>query len=96
MKKFVTIIALISVAAPALAAGSHYTRGYTRRDGTYVTPHYSTNPDSTKLNNWSTKGNYNPYTGKPGTIDPYQSSQSNPSGSPLNSSGDYGADDGNE
>ena len=96
MKKFVIIIALISVAGPVLAAGSHYTHGYTRKDGTYVTPHYSTNPDSTKLNNWSTKGNYNPYTGKAGTIDPYQPSQSNPYGSPFNSKRNYGSDNGDD
>src|SRR4030095_5529277 len=41
--------------------------GYTRKDGTYVAPHQRTTPDGTKGNNWSTKGNVNPYTGKPGT-----------------------------
>lgn len=42
-------------------------RGYTKKDGTYVAPHYRSNPNSTKLDNWSTKGNINPYTGKAGT-----------------------------
>jgi hypothetical protein len=42
-------------------------RGYTRRDGTYVAPHYRSNPDGNFWNNWSTKGNVNPYTGAPGT-----------------------------
>jgi hypothetical protein len=46
-------------------------RGYTRKDGTYVPPHNRTAPNSTKLDNWSTKGNVNPYTGEPGTVDPY-------------------------
>ena len=45
-------------------------RGYTRKDGTYVAPHQRTTPDSNKGNNWSTKGNVNPYTGKPGTKEP--------------------------
>lgn len=49
-------------------------RGYTKRNGTYVAPHHRTNPDTTKLNNWSTKGNMNPYTGKEGTIDPLKAS----------------------
>jgi hypothetical protein len=31
-----------------------------------VQPHRATNPDSTKTNNWSHKGNVNPYTGKAG------------------------------
>lgn len=60
-----------AVAAPALSQSSHYVRGYTRKDGTYVAPHYQTNPDSSRLNNWSTRGNVNPYTGKAGTVDPY-------------------------
>jgi hypothetical protein len=49
------------------SGGSHSVRGYTRRDGTYVAPHQQTNPNSTKRDNWSTKGNVNPYTGKEGT-----------------------------
>lgn len=46
-------------------------RGYIKRDGTYVTPHYQTAPNATRLDNWSSKPNVNPYTGKPGTKDPY-------------------------
>jgi len=45
---------------------SHNVRGYTRKDGTYVEPHRSSNPDKNFRNNWSTKGNQNPYTGKEG------------------------------
>lgn len=44
-----------------------YVRGYFRKDGTYVRPHYRSNPDGNFYNNWSTKGNVNPYTGEPGT-----------------------------
>ncbi|PVZ52204.1 hypothetical protein C9422_31525 [Pseudomonas sp. B1(2018)] len=45
----------------------HTISGYTRSNGTYVRPSHATNPDSTKNNNYSTKGNLNPYTGKYGT-----------------------------
>src|SRR5262249_21738463 len=45
-------------------------RPYTKRDGPYVGPHHRTPPDSSKQNNWSTKGNVNPYTGKPGMKNP--------------------------
>lgn len=38
-------------------------RGYVRKDGTYVQPHYRTAPDSTVLNNYSYPGNFNPNTG---------------------------------
>ena len=58
------------VVTPALAQSSHSVRGYTRKDGTYVAPHRATNPNSTRADNWSTKGNVNPYTGKEGTVDP--------------------------
>lgn len=51
-------------------SGSHSVSGYTRNDGTYVAPSHATNPNQTKLDNWSTKGNVNPYTGKEGTRKP--------------------------
>jgi len=42
-------------------------RGYYRRTtGHYVMPHYRTSPNKTKWDNWSTKGNINPFTGKKG------------------------------
>jgi len=56
--------------APRSSYSSHSTEhvsGYVRKNGTYVAPYYRTAPNSTKLDNWSTKGNVNPYTGKPGT-----------------------------
>lgn len=45
-------------------------RGHVRRDGTYVEPHYRTTPDRSRLNNWGSRGNINPFTGKRGTEDP--------------------------
>lgn len=44
--------------------------GYTRKDGTYVQPYFRTAPNSTNRDNFSTKGNINPYTGKAGWIEP--------------------------
>src|SRR6185437_4599174 len=52
---------------PALAQSDHYVQGYTKKDGTYVAPHYQTNPNNTRADNYSTVGNVNPYTGQPGT-----------------------------
>ncbi|MFP5111590.1 hypothetical protein ACSU64_04300 [Bacillaceae bacterium C204] len=46
---------------------SVHVNGYFRKDGTYVQPHYRSNPDGNFNNNWSTKGNINPYTGQEGT-----------------------------
>ncbi len=50
------------------ARGSVSVKGYTRKDGTYVAPHYRSAPDGNFNNNWSTAGNINPYTGKEGTL----------------------------
>lgn len=50
--------------------GSHSVRGYVKKNGTYVAPSRATNPNRSKYDNWSTKGNSNPYTGKGGTKDP--------------------------
>ena len=49
---------------------SHYVSPYTRSDGTYVGGHYQTNPNNTQFDNYSTRGNYNPYTGAFGTRAP--------------------------
>lgn len=51
----------------AQSAGSHSVKGYIKKDGTYVAPHRQTNSNSTQKDNWSSKPNVNPYTGKQGT-----------------------------
>jgi hypothetical protein len=63
------IIAIISVVSSAHAQTAVH--GYVRKDGTYVQPHYKTAPDNSRFNNYSTQGNYNPYTGQNGTVNPY-------------------------
>ena len=81
MKRPLIIIAMLATAActPAFArggshsyssyssSGSHHVSGYTNSHGHYVQSYRATNPNHTKSDNWSTKGNYNPYTGKAGT-----------------------------
>ncbi|MGV7034840.1 hypothetical protein [Methylobacterium symbioticum] len=51
-------------------SSSHYNSGYTNSHGTYVQPHYSTNPNNTQYDNYGTRGNYNPYSGQTGTRNP--------------------------
>jgi hypothetical protein len=75
MRILLSALALLAASVGAFAAD--YVRGYTRNDGTYVQPHYRTSPDGNAFNNYSTQGNYNPYTGKSGTVDPYAPSNSN-------------------
>lgn len=57
---------LVALALAASAVGQVRVRGYVRKDGTYVAPHYRSSPNDTKADNYSALGNYNPYTRKPG------------------------------
>ena len=75
MKKAILFIVFLFAAANSFAQSTVYVQGYTRSNGTYVQGHYRTAPDATIINNWSTVGNVNPYTGKPGTVS-YSSSTS--------------------
>jgi hypothetical protein len=74
MLRFVIALLLTAVTSWPLVgtavAGDTYVHGYTRRDGTYVQPHYRSAPDGDRSNNWSTRGNVNPYTGQMGTRSP--------------------------
>jgi hypothetical protein len=45
-------------------------KGYTKKDGTYVEPYHRTAPNDKKDDNYSSKGNVNPYTGEKGYVDP--------------------------
>ncbi|NGP90056.1 hypothetical protein [Fodinibius halophilus] len=57
-----------------------YVNGYFRSDGTYVQGHYRTSRNSYNLDNFSAKGNFNPYTGEFGDIEyssPYNSLKEN-------------------
>jgi hypothetical protein len=66
------VFGLASLPAAAKGGGhvngsSHSVSGHTTKNGTYVKPHRQTNPNGTQKDNYSTKGNVNPYTGKKGT-----------------------------
>jgi hypothetical protein len=63
----IALVLAILIPGIAMAGGSVHVKGYTRKDGTYVQPHYRSAPDGNFQNNWSTKGNFNPYNGKEGT-----------------------------
>lgn len=70
MKKLV-VIAMTLLMASSAAFADVYVQGYYRKDGTYVAPHHRSSPNSTTYDNWSTKGNVNPYTGERGTKEPH-------------------------
>ncbi len=65
----VLVTALIFSAFGATTAfAATRVRGYTSpKTHKYVAPYYRSGADSTRVNNYSTKGNVNPYTGKKGT-----------------------------
>ena len=65
MKRLFASLALLVMASTVL--GDVYVRGGYREDGTYVRPHYRSDPDGDFSNNWSTYPNVNPYNGKIGT-----------------------------
>jgi len=63
----VAAFAAMTVAVSTAQLGDYvYVRGYYRWDGTYVRPHYRTQPDGIFWNNWSSWGNINPFTGERG------------------------------
>lgn len=68
MKKFILcILAAAAFTFPSGIVSAGHVNGYYRSDGTYVQPHYRSDPDGDPNNNYSHKGNVNPYTGKRGT-----------------------------
>lgn len=81
-KSLILLVAIIATLLPANAqynygssSGSSYgintnstcVKGYTKSNGTYVQGHYRSSRNSTNHDNYSTSGNYNPYTGTTGS-----------------------------
>lgn len=66
MKKVILVIAIIGSCFTTFAQGHKKIRGYSKSNGTYVQSHHRTNQNSTISDNWSTKPNVNPFTGKVG------------------------------
>ena len=61
------IIAAVLACMAQTAIADQYVKGYVKRDGTYVAPHVRSSPNGQQWDNYSTKGNTNPYTGERGT-----------------------------
>ncbi|WP_290993258.1 hypothetical protein [Hyphomicrobium sp.] len=71
------MLAVLAIVVPLCAAyADEYVHGYTRSNGTYVEPYYKSSPNNSTFDNFSTKGNVNPYTGQEGTKNPYGSTNS--------------------
>jgi hypothetical protein len=67
MKRFsVIFLAIFVVILNISAFADQYVHGYTRSNGTYVRPYYRSSPNGTVRDNFSYRGNINPYTGAVG------------------------------
>ena len=64
------IVFIVATVAVSSALAQTYVRPHVTKNGTYVEGHMRTAPNSTNLDNYSTKGNVNPYTGQAGTVQP--------------------------
>jgi hypothetical protein len=61
------LLVFLALTVSFTANADTYVRGHIRSDGTYVEPHLRSAPNNSQYDNYSTKGNSNPYTGKDGT-----------------------------
>jgi len=61
------MVCIFTILTGPVFAKDVYVSGHYRSNGTYVQPHYRAAPDGKGFNNWSTKPNINPYTGRMGT-----------------------------
>lgn len=69
--KIIKTLLLISIVFISTSSLAEYVRGHYRSNGTYVSGYNRSNRNSTKLDNYSTRGNVNPYTGAKGYKNPY-------------------------
>ena len=75
MKKIFTLFLLwfLFIWSSIEAFADTHVKWYYRKNWTYVKPHYRSDRNNTKADNWSTKGNINPYTWKAWTVNIYSS-----------------------
>ena len=77
MKKLISAILLSIVlllgVSTFVEAKTTSVRGYVKPStGRYVAPYFKTSPNKYKWDNYSTKGNINPFTGKKGYASPFK------------------------
>lgn len=62
----------LSLSAPVEARTVSVHGYYKPSIGRYVAPSHRTAPNRSKFDNYSTKGNFNPFTGRKGTSSPFK------------------------
>lgn len=65
-----TIAAFVAVPASTFGAGDHAVKARITKSGTYVAPTRATNPNKTQVDNYGSKPNTNPASGKQGKRTP--------------------------
>lgn len=73
LKKLLFFLSVILISTISYA--DDYVKGYYRSDGTYVGGYYRSSPNGSVTDNYTYKGNTNPYTGTQGS-DYYRNSPS--------------------
>lgn len=68
---FISLVLCLAIFSLAEARTIKVKSYYKPSTGAYVQSYYRTSPNRSKLDNWSTKGNINPYTGKRGYNNPW-------------------------
>jgi hypothetical protein len=92
MKKLILTIAagiMIIGCFAQVNESNTYVNGYYKKDGTYVDGHYRTTSNNTNQDNYTTKPNVNPYTGKNGTVEPDNSYYNSKSSTKTNTGNAY-------
>jgi hypothetical protein len=74
IKGFVLTVICFLITFSSAATDVHV-KGYYKKDGTYIAPHYRSAPNATVIDNWSTYGNINPHTGEIGSRRVYDQNQ---------------------
>lgn len=64
----VLLIGILFLFTTRSAEAATRVRGYYTPRGTYVQSYYRSNANSYKFDNYSARGNYNPYSGRAGTV----------------------------
>ena len=67
MRRLLLLVTTGFLALTSVASAQTRVRGYVKKNGTYVAPHTRSSKNHTKVDNYRTKGNVNPYTGSVGT-----------------------------
>jgi hypothetical protein len=64
------ILLIVAILVLSTSAFAERVNGYYRKNGTYVQPYQRSTRDNNPYNNYSSKGNINPYTGSRGYTQP--------------------------